>query len=273
MPRIKIRNFGPIKTGYEENDGFIDISRVTVFIGNQGSGKSTLAKLITQFLWMEKTLERGDHSKDDFTEADHLPYHRLSEEYYKNNPELIYEGHAYRIAQKNRKMQIDKQNNSCYALPQVMDVPAERGVVASVGNAASLRNISGALNDFITEYGNAKEAMSDPVALPINGTFAEYEKKRDMVYIRGDGYRVGLTEAASGFQSLVPLYLVSRYLCNSVKSIKNGGSMSSDEKRRFEKYAYYGDPQPLFDKLFEYCRLRRGIIQKNKFAGQKRIGK
>jgi hypothetical protein len=132
-------------------------------------------------------------------------------------------------------MQIDKQNNSNYVLPQIMYVPAERSVIAAVGNAASLRNISGALNDFITEYGNAKESMTDPVALPIEGIFAEYDKIRDMIYIRGNDYRVSLTDAASGFQSLVPLYLVSRYLCNSVKSIKNGESMSSDEKRRFEK--------------------------------------
>jgi hypothetical protein len=159
----------------------------------------------------------------------------LSKEYYKNNPELIYEGQAYCIAYKNGKMQIDKQNNSSYVLPQIMYVPAERSVIASVGNAASLRNISGALNDFITEYGNAKESMTDPVALPLESIFAEYDKTRDMIYIRGNDYRVSLTDAASGYQSLVPLYLVSRNLCNSVKSIKNGESMSSDEKRRFEK--------------------------------------
>jgi predicted ATPase len=59
MPRIKIHNFGPIKKGYEGSDGFLEISRVTVFIGNQGSGKSTLAKLITHcltFLFCQRSL-------------------------------------------------------------------------------------------------------------------------------------------------------------------------------------------------------------------------
>jgi len=239
MPRIKIRNFGPIKTGYKENDGFLDIARVTVFIGNQGSGKSTVAKLVSTFLWMEKALMRGDYSKDDFTVEDfiydRLAYHRFSEEYYKNDPELVYEGEAYNIAFMGAKMQISKKDSPYCMLPQILYVPAERSIVASVGNAAKLKNISGALSEFITEYGNAKEAISESVLLPINSTFAEYNKTHDMIYIRGNDYRIRLTDAASGFQSLVPLYLVSRHLCNSIKSSKNGESMSSEERRRFEK--------------------------------------
>jgi predicted ATPase len=239
MPKLKIHDFGPIKAGYGEDGGFLDISRITVFIGNQGSGKSTVAKLASTFLWMEKALVRGDYSKNDFTVRnfleERLAYHRLSNEYYKNNPELIYEGEAYHIAYKNSELQIVKRDAPRYALPQIMYVPAERGVVSSVGNAAKLKNISGALGEFITEYGNAKESISDSVTLPINGTFAEYNKTRDIIYIRGNDYRINLTDAASGFQSFVPLYLVSRYLCNSIKTYKNGESMSSEERRRFEK--------------------------------------
>lgn len=59
MSRIKIRNFGPIKEGYQENDGWIDVKKVTVFIGNQGSGKSTVAKIISTFTWIEKSLVRA----------------------------------------------------------------------------------------------------------------------------------------------------------------------------------------------------------------------
>ena len=44
MSKIKIYNFGPIKQGYQDNDGWIDVKKVTLFIGNQGSGKSTSAK-------------------------------------------------------------------------------------------------------------------------------------------------------------------------------------------------------------------------------------
>ena len=49
------------------NDGWIEIKKVTMFIGNQGSGKSTVAKLISTFSWMEKVLTRGDYKEKEFT--------------------------------------------------------------------------------------------------------------------------------------------------------------------------------------------------------------
>ena len=58
MSKIRIKNFGPIKDGYLENDGWLDIKKVSVFIGNQGSGKSTVAKLISSFMWLEKSIIR-----------------------------------------------------------------------------------------------------------------------------------------------------------------------------------------------------------------------
>lgn len=60
MSKIRVKNFGPIKEGYLENDGWIDLKKVTIFIGNQGSGKSTLAKVISTLLWMEKALNRKE---------------------------------------------------------------------------------------------------------------------------------------------------------------------------------------------------------------------
>lgn len=35
MSKIRIKNFGPIKKGYLEEGGFIDIKKVTVFIGTK----------------------------------------------------------------------------------------------------------------------------------------------------------------------------------------------------------------------------------------------
>lgn len=42
MPKIKIKKFGPIKQGNKDSDGWIDIKKVSIFIGNQGSGKAVL---------------------------------------------------------------------------------------------------------------------------------------------------------------------------------------------------------------------------------------
>ena len=82
MSRIRIKNFGPIKDGMLNHHGWIDIKKVTVFIGTQGSGKSTIAKLISTFTWIEKALVRGDYDKKWFERKNKLKnqflkYHRL----------------------------------------------------------------------------------------------------------------------------------------------------------------------------------------------------
>lgn len=51
MSRIKIIDFGPLNTSTETNGGWLEIRKVTVFVGNQGSGKSTIAKLISTCVW------------------------------------------------------------------------------------------------------------------------------------------------------------------------------------------------------------------------------
>ena len=72
MSRIKIKNFGSIKEGFLENEGWLDIKKVTVFVGNQGSGKSTVTKLISLFTWIEKALFRGDYDKKWFEKKNRL---------------------------------------------------------------------------------------------------------------------------------------------------------------------------------------------------------
>lgn len=100
MSRIKIKNFGPIKAGYEENDGWIDIKKITLFIGNQGSGKSTVAKLISTLTWIEKALVRGDFKEKDITVYNrfikHCSYQNI-QNYFKDNTSIEYHGKAYFI--------------------------------------------------------------------------------------------------------------------------------------------------------------------------------
>lgn len=249
MSRIRIRNFGPIKDGCRSNNGWIDIKKVTVFIGNQGSGKSTVAKLISTFSWIEKALVRGDYdkmhfikafSKKDQTKNQYLNYHRL-ENYFQvvgdDKTVIEFEGDAFYIGYKYGSLEISEVQHKEYPLPQIMYVPAERNFITYVKSPKELKLSSESLKEFLTEFDNAKSEMKGMEYLPINDVGVEYDKLNDTLNLKGKGYKVKLTEASSGFQSLVPLYLVSLYLANSVKSqsAENRQTMSSEEMQRFKK--------------------------------------
>ncbi|SEW20463.1 AAA ATPase domain-containing protein [Chitinophaga sp. YR573] len=242
MSKIKIKKFGPIKEGFtgEDSNEWMDIKKVTVFIGTQGSGKSTVAKLISTLTWIEKVLVRGDYEETEFTDGNKFmerccAYHRL-ENYFKgsdgvDNTEIEYEGNAYHLTYKNGKFYVKKRNEpDFYFHPQIMYVPAERNFISTINNARLIKLSSDPLVDFLTEFDNAKREIKESVALPINKIKVEYNDLDDIVSISGDNYKVKLTEASSGFQSLIPLFLVSRYLAYSVKKQRDNSSHSNRDQ-------------------------------------------
>lgn len=247
MSKIKIKNFGPIKDGYQDRDGWIDIKKITLFIGNQGSGKSTIAKLISTFLWIEKALTRGDYKVKDFTDYNrfrkiYCAYHRIENYFFdvKGNDasEIEFQGSSFYFKYSNENLSIQEvDNKGNYSLPQIMYVPAERNFIANVKTPKALKLTSDSLVEFVTEFDNAKNEMKGAIPLPINDeVFIEYQQLNDIVYLKSNDYKIQLKEASSGFQSIVPLYLVSRFLADSVKKQSEvSGDMSSDETERFRK--------------------------------------
>jgi predicted ATPase len=237
---IKIKHFGPIKGISQEGASPLDIKKVTIFIGNQGSGKSTVAKLISIFTWIEKALVRGDYDIKWFERKNRLlnqflPYHRL-ENYLFENTFIEYHGDAYHFIYKNGIIKIDEIKNN-YLLPQIMYVPAERNFISYVKTPKELKLSSAALKEYLAEFDNAKNDMKNMVKLPINNVNLEYDKLNDVLNLKDDKYKIKLTDASSGFQSFVPLYLVSNFLANSVRkqSKEKKDQMSSEEMSRFKK--------------------------------------
>jgi hypothetical protein len=51
MLKIKVKNLGNIKSGYQENDGFMEITKVTLFTGQHGNKE--IYKLILKFLFLD----------------------------------------------------------------------------------------------------------------------------------------------------------------------------------------------------------------------------
>ena len=222
MRNIVIHNFGPIK------EAIIEVKKVTVFMGNQGSGKSTAAKLISTFAWIEKKwfrLRAGSeiHSDRPVRFVVHsnylnkiLKYHRI-ESYLKNDTEIVYKGDYFGIEYKEGIIHRFNGNGGNYQLPKITYFPAERNFISSIKKSKDSNGFklwSQSLQEFKEIFQEAKENMKSgsTVQLPISGMSIEYNKLNDILYVKGDDYKIPLSDSASGFQSFVPMYVVADYL-------------------------------------------------------------
>ncbi|MBN2779039.1 MAG: AAA family ATPase [Bacteroidales bacterium] len=230
MSKIKIKNFGPIKEGMLDNDGWIEVKKVTVFIGNQGSGKSTVAKVFSTFSWLEKAINRGDFEKGKVTFnmiKNFLQYQKI-QSYFKNNTYIEYSGEKYHILcdrSKQIPMVTELKGNS-YIVPKIMYVPSERNFLSTIKDAFDVRGLPDNLFTFGEELRKAQKESVKKVSLPLKGYSYEYDENEDLSYVIGDEYRISIIEAASGFQSFIPLFLVSKKLASLIS--KNQEKMKSE---------------------------------------------
>ena len=241
MRKLSVKHVGPIKGGYESGDGYIDFPGVTMFIGPQGSGKSTIAKLYSTLAWIEKALFREDFSLDYLTKYNRfkkqLKYQNISN-YLSENSEINYHGQAYDISYRGGELEIRKHAiNGDYAFPKIMYVPAERNFVSAVDKPDLMKRLPAPLYTFLEEYDAAKRDLGGSIDLPIGNTRFAYREQNETSLLIGPSFRVSLLEASSGFQSFVPLYLVTNYL-SKVTSRSTGGShkeISVEEAKKIRR--------------------------------------
>ena len=238
MQELLIQNFGPIAN---KNGSILKINKVTVFCGMQGSGKSSIAKLLSTFLWLEKALVRGDFtieeltSKDDFRKK-YCAFHNI-QNYFKTDTFLYFKGTKFAFTYINGNLSVDEIKSRSFVRPQVMYIPSERNFMTALKDAKDIRNLFGSLSVFFDEYTNALRNANEPIALPLNGYKVTYDPLTDSVWLNGSEFKIKITEAASGFQSMVPMVVVTRYLLNKIKENKKTGldTASGAERQKTEK--------------------------------------
>lgn len=223
MSKLRIRNFGPIKDGYKENDGWIEIKKVTVFIGNQGSGKSTLAKAMSTLSWLEKSINRGDIDKMKISFASFMKFFEYQKihNYFSENTFIEYFGEKYYILYSNTEEYpiIKEVEGDKYIVPQIMYIPAERNFLSTISDAYNVKGLPDNVFTFAEELKKAqKELNGKKLNLPFANITYEYDEREDESYVIGDGYKINLLEASSGLQSFIPLFLVSRNLSMTITS-------------------------------------------------------
>jgi predicted ATPase len=240
MARLKVQNVGPIGSGYESHDGFIEFKGVTLFIGNQGSGKSTIAKIYATLSWIEKALVRGDFTTEYVIKYNrfkkHLAYQNLSN-YINDESYIEYIGHAYQLIYDKGQFVINKKDDTYYSFPKIMYVPAERNFISSVDRPELVKRLPLPLYTFMDVYEDAKQNIGQGLELPISNVIIKYNKHSKRAILKGDRYEIDLLEASSGFQSFVPLFIVTQHLSEIVKSKDNvtRKNINLEEEERIRK--------------------------------------
>jgi predicted ATPase len=270
MSKIRIKNFGPIKEGFKETlpDGtvnnWLDVKKVTVFIGNQGSGKSTVAKLISTLTWIEKAIEKRILKQDELSLYNRflkqLAYQRI-DKYINANSEIEFIGNAYSLKFKDGVFIATKSSTNGYKLPKIMYVPAERSFLSVFDRPDKVKKLPLPVYTFNEEFDTAKHLYAEGLELPINKVRFEFDKFNKIAHIVGDenSYKIRLSEASSGFQSIVPLYLVSKYLMDKIENKIEDETIqeeSLEEQKKIDKQvkAILDDPELTEDIKQSYLR-------------------
>ena len=270
MSKIRIKNFGPIKEGYQEisPDGsineWLDVKKVTVFIGNQGSGKSTVAKLISTLTWIEKAIEKRILKQDELSLYNRflkqLAYQRI-DKYINADSEIEFIGNAYSMKFKDGVFIATKSSTNGYKLPKIMYVPAERSFLSVFDRPDKVKKLPLPVYTFNEEFDTAKHLYAEGLELPINKVRFEFDKFNKIAHIIGNenSYKIRLSEASSGFQSIVPLYLVSKYLMDKIENKIEDETIqeeSLEEQKKIDKQvkAILDDPELTEDIKHSYLR-------------------
>ena len=221
MVQLKVKNFGPVKSGFEGNDGYFEINKFTFFIGDQGTGKSTVAKIFSTFSWLEKAFAREYYDELSFSDfVDLCSYQRLPVEYFKSETELSYKGLAFEFSIKKEKFEFKKNNNNNkYVCPKIVYIPSERNTVSVLEDLEQIKRLPKIIKDFKSELKKANLNLEKYKRNFILNYEILYDKANDMNYIKSkdDDEKIPLIFASSGMQSIVPLMLVTDNLVQFLK--------------------------------------------------------
>lgn len=248
MRRLVIRNVGPIKS--------VDIclNKVNAFIGPQGSGKSTIAKIISFCSWLEKANEATHRAAGDGMIKRLGSFHHM-EEYFSDKSVILYEGDNVVFAYNWKEQEAIPLSDSrgeynvehlhekevlFYTVnkvvnPKVVYIPAERNFVSAVPTLKNYSDKNDNLQSFVNDWFDAKRQYTKEKPMPVTnlGLGYYYNQGLDLDYLTlgADGV-IPLTSASSGFQSIVPLAVLVKWLSSGIYEESKPFSPAENERVR-----------------------------------------
>lgn len=211
MPRLVVRDFGPIK--------FVDflLKPITVFIGPQSSGKSTLAKIISFCSWLEKDIvcrQSASHIDMDFIKEQLLEFHKMSN-YIKSHSYISYTSDLIEFSCDFNTVSISTTSGLRDAKNgKIAYIPSERNVINLPG-IQSLPLKRNNIRSFIFEWFRSHSVYNKENGVDLIGLNAKYfyddSLKLDVIEME-DGSVIPMEDVSSGLQSLAPLYVYLKYV-------------------------------------------------------------
>lgn len=247
MRRLIIRHVGPI------NSIDIELNKVNVFIGPQGCGKSTIAKIISFCSWLEKQNDATFRATGDGLIKRLCDFHHL-DGYFSSDSVILYigdnivflynwpEGESlpflgdrfsngfpeYIHKNENFSSAVDKIVN-----PKVSYIPAERNFVSAIPNLKDYSGQHDNIQSFVNDWYDAKRHYTRETPLIVEGLNIGYFYNQgiDVDYLSvNKGVSIPLSSASSGFQSIVPLWVLVEWLSAGIYKENKPFSPAENEK-------------------------------------------
>lgn len=231
---LYIKSFGPV------SEAEVKFHKLTVFIGRQGSGKSTIVKLYSLFSWLEKALMRHSVTEKYLTQYSrfrkmYCAYNNM-DDYFTADTILDFSGIHYSFHYQAGVLDVKHRvlDDSFY-LSKVMYIPAERNILGSQDHPSQLKGLSKPMEAFREEFERAKISMKIGYKFPFESVDFEYDALNDMPRLKHANYEIKLTAGSSGFQTSLPMLLVSKYLTELVRNSLTHSELSDKERKALQR--------------------------------------
>ena len=237
MHKLTIRNFGPIKSVS------LDLRKYTVIIGPQSSGKSCILKIASFCKWMEKRIELSQDPDKYMTEgivkSELLQFHKL-DGFQKTNTYIKYDSPFMTFSMSwkgNGGIVFDyqwKRNRWRYHRPAIAYIPAERNIVAAIPNWFDVKLVHNNIRNYMSDWEESRQLFSMSNSLPILDLDTAYyystKENEDKIVVDRKGNTIDFTNASSGLQSIVPMYVLISYLTNKSTYQAGLSSVANDKE-------------------------------------------
>lgn len=214
MKHLIIKNVGPIKSVE------LEFKRFNFFIGPQSSGKSTIAKVYSTCSWVEKEVATSMNDKAVRSGADFKKlvegFHKMNG-YFNEKSYIKFETDSIVISYEPDKFNILLKEGINYGREKICYIPSERNMV-SLQDLSDYKFEANSIKSFSFDWFTARESYNSSnkakiLDLGVNYFFDDDEltNKDRIEHNNGQSYKIPLSCASSGLQSVVPLLVMMRY--------------------------------------------------------------